>query len=63
MGAKICGGFETWVKDLRVESLIIGALTCMWIAGMGFLRRPLALVAAVMAALSIAFLNDRYDFC
>ncbi|KAL6519442.1 PRA1 protein A1 [Orobanche gracilis] len=27
--------------------------------GMGFLRRPLAIVAALMTALSIAFLNDR----
>lgn len=29
-------------------------------AGMGFLRRPIAIVAAFLTALSIAFLNDRY---
>lgn len=29
-------------------------------AGIGFLRRPLAIVAAFFTALSIAFLNDRY---
>lgn len=27
---------------------------------MGFLRRPVAIVAALLTALSIAFLNDRY---
>ncbi|PIN11679.1 Glutamate transporter EAAC1-interacting protein GTRAP3-18 [Handroanthus impetiginosus] len=30
------------------------------ILGMGFLRRPLAIVAALMTALSIAFLNDSF---
>ena len=30
-----------------------------WIAVLGFLRRPLAIVAALLTALSIAFLNDR----
>ena len=29
-------------------------------AGMGFLRRPIAIVAAFLTALSMAFLNDRY---
>ncbi|KAF8402982.1 hypothetical protein HHK36_011075 [Tetracentron sinense] len=32
----------------------------IFILGMGFLRRPLAIVAAVLAALSIAFLNDSF---
>ena len=27
---------------------------------MAFLRRPLAIVAALLTALSVAFLNDRY---
>ncbi|KAL3623099.1 PRA1 protein A1 [Castilleja foliolosa] len=30
------------------------------VSGMGFLRRPLAIVAALMTALSIAFLNDSF---
>ncbi|KAK6126016.1 hypothetical protein DH2020_040243 [Rehmannia glutinosa] len=32
----------------------------VFILGMGFLRRPLAIVAALMTALSIAFLNDSF---
>lgn len=34
----------------------------LWIVGLGFIRRPLAIVAAFLTALSIAFLNDRYAF-
>ncbi|KAL3826036.1 hypothetical protein ACJIZ3_022065 [Penstemon smallii] len=34
----------------------------VFILGMGFLRRPLAIVAALMTALSIAFLNDSICF-
>ncbi|KAI3447718.1 hypothetical protein Pfo_004383 [Paulownia fortunei] len=33
---------------------------CVRVSGMGFLRRPLAIVAALMTALSIAFLNDSF---
>ncbi|GFY93214.1 prenylated RAB acceptor 1.A1 [Actinidia rufa] len=32
----------------------------IFILGLGFLRRPLAIIAAALTALSIAFLNDRY---
>ncbi|XP_073033849.1 PRA1 family protein A1-like [Primulina eburnea] len=32
----------------------------VFILGLGFLRRPLAIVAALMTALSIAFLNDSF---
>lgn len=31
--------------------------------GLGFLRRPLAIVAALSTALTVAFLNDRYIAC
>nr|DAD45654.1 TPA_asm: hypothetical protein HUJ06_003884 [Nelumbo nucifera] len=31
----------------------------IYILGMGFLRRPLAIVASLVIALSVAFLNDR----
>ena len=30
------------------------------VAGLGFIRQPLAIVAAALIALTIAFLNDRY---
>ncbi|CAH2050441.1 unnamed protein product [Thlaspi arvense] len=33
----------------------------MFILGLGFLRRPLAIVAAALTALTIAFLNDRIN--
>lgn len=36
--------------------------TSLWTAGMGFLRRPIAIVASLLTALSMAFLNDRYAF-
>lgn len=41
---------------------LIGKMSAMFLpnAGMGFLWRPLAIVAAALTALSIAFLNDRY---
>ncbi|XP_044473605.1 PRA1 family protein A1-like isoform X2 [Mangifera indica] len=32
----------------------------IFILGLGFLRRPLAIVAAILTALSIAFLNDSF---
>ncbi|KAF7146341.1 hypothetical protein RHSIM_Rhsim04G0162500 [Rhododendron simsii] len=32
----------------------------IFILGLGFLRRPLAIVAAALTAVTIAFLNDRY---
>nr|GMD43423.1 PRA1 family protein A1-like [Ipomoea batatas]GMD45032.1 PRA1 family protein A1-like [Ipomoea batatas]GMD46526.1 PRA1 family protein A1-like [Ipomoea batatas] len=35
-------------------------LMIVFILGMGFLRRPLAIVAALLTALSIAFLNDSF---
>ncbi|KAL7095543.1 hypothetical protein ACP275_10G030600 [Erythranthe tilingii] len=35
-------------------------LMIVFILGMGFLRRPLAIVAALMTALTIAFLNDSF---
>ncbi|GJV32712.1 PRA1 family protein A1-like protein [Tanacetum coccineum] len=34
-------------------------LMILFILGLGFLRRPLAIVAALSTALTIAFLNDR----
>lgn len=42
-------------------SLDLWITSCAFcIAALGFLRRPLAIVAAFLTTLSIAFLNDRY---
>lgn len=40
--------------------LVLIYVCAFYFAGLGFLRRPLAIVAAALTAVTIAFLNDRY---
>ncbi|EPS58479.1 hypothetical protein M569_16335, partial [Genlisea aurea] len=55
--------FAKWTSRLKCNLYYYRAnyfIMIIFILGMGFLRRPLAIVAALMTALSIAFLNDSF---